>query len=356
MIIRGATMHLAHDESNRALFLELALRANAVICCRFSPRQKAQVVNLVKENGNMTLAIGDGGNDVSMIQAAHIGVGIRGKEGLQAARASDFQINKFRALKRLLLVHGRYSYLRTSFIAQYSYYKSFLFCFYQISFGFLSGFSGSTLFNSYCVAAYNTLLFFPIVTYCFDQDLPPDMLMKYPSLYSDCAKDKFFSRRTYLVWMARGFYQGLVGFSITYLTYSGGYLRSSGDPIDYDTLGAATFTSYLWVQTLTIISESKYLPKLSIWIIWGFHAFAYFSMLLSNSIVSLNGFSPYYATTNAILDPITWLDNLLIVVVSMFPVIAIQYYMFNYHPSKLDILRLRRIMDGSSAAKDQEAV
>ncbi len=80
-----------------------------------SPLQKALVVKLVKKNQkSILLAIGDGANDVSMIQAAHVGVGISGVEGLQAARAADVAISQFRYLKKLLLVHGAWSYTRLS--------------------------------------------------------------------------------------------------------------------------------------------------------------------------------------------------------------------------------------------------
>jgi phospholipid-transporting ATPase len=87
----------------------------AVICCRVSPLQKALVVKLVKKNTqSILLAIGDGANDVSMIQAAHVGVGISGVEGLQAARSADIAISQFKYLKKLLLVHGAWSYQRLS--------------------------------------------------------------------------------------------------------------------------------------------------------------------------------------------------------------------------------------------------
>ena len=101
------------DDFDKELLLQLAIKCEAVICCRVSPLQKALVVRLVKDGLNcMTLAIGDGANDVSMIQAADIGVGIRGEEGLQAVNSSDYAISQFRFLKRLLLVHGHWSYAR----------------------------------------------------------------------------------------------------------------------------------------------------------------------------------------------------------------------------------------------------
>ncbi|KAF8409211.1 hypothetical protein HHK36_005285 [Tetracentron sinense] len=156
----------------RETFTELAILSRTAICCRVTPSQKAQrvvrdegpqsllnqfpaklinsfrnvthqrlppedgimetLVELLKSCDYRTLAIGDGGNDVRMIQQADIGVGISGREGLQAARAADYSIGKFRYLKRLILVHGRYSYNRTAFLSQYSFYKSLLICFIQI--------------------------------------------------------------------------------------------------------------------------------------------------------------------------------------------------------------------------------
>ena len=102
-----------HDPFNKELLLQLAIKCEAVICCRVSPLQKALVVRLVKDGLKcMTLAIGDGANDVSMIQAADVGVGISGEEGLQAVNSSDYAIAQFRFLKRLILVHGHWSYAR----------------------------------------------------------------------------------------------------------------------------------------------------------------------------------------------------------------------------------------------------
>lgn len=101
------------DDKHKHLLLSLAMQCEGVVCCRVSPKQKAQVVKLVKDGlGVMTLAIGDGANDVSMIQAADVGVGISGEEGLQAVNSSDYAIAQFRFLKRLLLVHGHWSYAR----------------------------------------------------------------------------------------------------------------------------------------------------------------------------------------------------------------------------------------------------
>ena len=125
LIIDGKSLTYALEKDLEKLFLELAVMCKAVICCRVSPLQKALVVKLVKRNLKaILLAIGDGANDVSMIQAAHVGVGISGVEGLQAARSADVAIGQFRYLRKLLLVHGAWSYQRISKVILYSFYKN----------------------------------------------------------------------------------------------------------------------------------------------------------------------------------------------------------------------------------------
>ena len=128
-------------------FLKVIQKAKLVICCRVSPIQKAQVARLVSDSiGGVTLAIGDGGNDVSMIQTANVGVGIWGKEGTQAARASDFAIRSFALLPRLLFVHGRYAALRAELAMSTGFYKSIAFFFLQFLFSFYNKFSGTVSF------------------------------------------------------------------------------------------------------------------------------------------------------------------------------------------------------------------
>ncbi len=140
-------------------FLDLTLNSQAVVCCRVAPKQKALVVRMIKKNieGAITLSIGDGANDVSMIIEADVGVGIYGEEGTQAAMASDYAIGEFQCLKRLVLYHGRLNYLRIAEMILYFFYKNFLFTIPQFFFGFQSGFSGQTVFDDYFVSLYNLI-------------------------------------------------------------------------------------------------------------------------------------------------------------------------------------------------------
>uniref|UniRef100_A0A8C2D5K3 Phospholipid-transporting ATPase n=1 Tax=Cyprinus carpio TaxID=7962 RepID=A0A8C2D5K3_CYPCA len=142
LVINGHSLAFALESNMELEFLRTACICKTVICCRVTPLQKAQVVELVKKYKKaVTLAIGDGANDVSMIKAAHIGVGISGQEGMQAVLSSDFSFAQFRFLQRLLLVHGRWSYLRMCKFLRYFFYKNFTFTFVHFWYAFFCGFS-----------------------------------------------------------------------------------------------------------------------------------------------------------------------------------------------------------------------
>ncbi|XP_048360248.1 phospholipid-transporting ATPase ID-like isoform X1 [Sphaerodactylus townsendi] len=145
LVINGHSLAYALEGNLQLDLVRTACLCKAVICCRVTPLQKAQVVELVKRHKKaVTLAIGDGANDVSMIRAAHIGVGISGQEGMQAVLSSDFAFAQFRFLQRLLLVHGRWSYLRMCKFLAYFFYKNFAFTLVHFWYGFFSGFSAQT--------------------------------------------------------------------------------------------------------------------------------------------------------------------------------------------------------------------
>uniref|UniRef100_A0AAY4APW3 Phospholipid-transporting ATPase n=1 Tax=Denticeps clupeoides TaxID=299321 RepID=A0AAY4APW3_9TELE len=142
LVISGHSLAHALEADMEYEFVETVSVCKAVICCRVTPLQKALVIELIKRHKKaVTLAIGDGANDVSMIKTAHIGVGISGQEGIQAVLASDYSFAQFRFLQRLLLVHGRWSYLRMCRFLCYFFYKNFAFTMVHFWFGFFCGFS-----------------------------------------------------------------------------------------------------------------------------------------------------------------------------------------------------------------------
>lgn len=145
VIVSGESLtKILKNDKLREKFQELTESASVVLACRVSPKQKAEIVQMVRQvhPRDTTLAIGDGANDVNMITAAHVGVGISGLEGQQAARSSDYAIGEFKYLRNLLFVHGRESYRRNSYLVIYMFYKNILFVMPQFFYGFWSAFSG----------------------------------------------------------------------------------------------------------------------------------------------------------------------------------------------------------------------
>ncbi|KAM0749097.1 phospholipid-translocating P-type ATPase [Meredithblackwellia eburnea MCA 4105] len=218
LIIDGKSLSYALEKGLNKIFLELAVMCKAVVCCRVSPLQKALVVKLVKKNLQANLlAIGDGANDVSMIQAAHVGVGISGQEGLQAARSADVAISQFRFLKKLLLVHGTWSYQRLSKLILYSFYKNIALYMTGFWFSIQSSFSGQVLEESWTLTFYNVVFTVlpPFVLGVFDQFVGARMLDRYPELYTLGQRNKFFSVRIFWQWIASAVVHSFVIYAAT---------------------------------------------------------------------------------------------------------------------------------------------
>ncbi|KAM1194258.1 hypothetical protein ACFX15_020573 [Malus domestica] len=213
LVIDGKCLMYALDPILRVTLLNLSLNCNSVVCCRVSPLQKAQVTSMVKKGAKkITLSIGDGANDVSMIQAAHVGVGISGQEGMQAVMASDFAIAQFRFLTDLLLVHGRWSYIRLCKVITYFFYKNLTFTLTQFWFTFQTGFSGQRFYDDWFQSLYNVIFTaLPVIIVgLFDKDVSAALSKKYPELYKEGIRNAFFKWRVVAVWGFFSVYQSLI--------------------------------------------------------------------------------------------------------------------------------------------------
>ncbi|KDO32666.1 hypothetical protein SPRG_02367 [Saprolegnia parasitica CBS 223.65] len=212
MVIDGRTLTMVLENDIKYLFLAVAQQCKSVICCRCSPAQKAAVVRLVTEPtllwtpGNITLAIGDGANDVPMIQAASVGVGIGGKEGRQAVLSSDYSIAQFRFLKRLLLVHGNYSYKRIAKLILFSFMKNIALSLSNFFYAPAAKYSGILTYPGICFTMYNALFTtIPIVFIAmYNQDVPPTVLMQYPTLYRNGLESRSFNWTSFFGWCCLG--------------------------------------------------------------------------------------------------------------------------------------------------------
>ncbi|TID18852.1 phospholipid-translocating P-type ATPase [Venturia nashicola] len=205
VVIDGQTLTMIEETKTlKRLFFDLAIEADSVICCRASPSQKAKLVKAIRKRvkTSVTLAIGDGANDIAMIQEAHVGIGITGKEGLQAARTSDYAIAQFRFLTKLLLVHGRWNYIRTCKYIVGTFWKEVVFYLTQALYQRWCGYSATSLYEPWSLSMFNTLFTsLPVIfTGIFEKDLLPATLLAVPELYTKGQKNGGFNLRIYLGW------------------------------------------------------------------------------------------------------------------------------------------------------------
>ncbi|KAF2075144.1 hypothetical protein CYY_003534 [Polysphondylium violaceum] len=271
IVIDGSTLALALHPDLRYYFLQVAKTCESVVCCRCSPSQKAKVVNLVAErsflfgDGAITLSIGDGANDVPMIRKAHIGVGISGREGMQAVLASDFSIANFSMLKRLILVHGNRSYKRMTKLILYSFSKNIALSISQFWFGFFSGFSGQMIYFDFLFTLYNALFTsLPVLTLgTFDQDTKEEDLLNNPNLYRICQSNKPFSTLNFIWWVFIGMWQSAVTFFITFFVLQTATV-DGGKTLGLWSMGTAAYLYLVLIVNLQISFITRYWTKSNI--------------------------------------------------------------------------------------------
>ncbi|XP_065774594.1 phospholipid-transporting ATPase IK isoform X4 [Muntiacus reevesi] len=320
------TLRIAEKQRERA-FVELASRCQAVICCRVTPKQKALIVTLVKKYQNVvTLAIGDGANDVNMIKTADIGVGVAGQEGMQAVQNSDYVLAQFCFLRRLLLVHGRWSYMRVCKFLRCFLYKTLASMMVQIWFSFYNGFTAQPLYEGWFLALFNLLYSTLLVLYIglFEQDVSAERSLELPELYIAGQKDELFNYWVVLQAFAHGTATSLVNFFMT-LWIS----QDSAGPVslsDYQSFAVVVALSSLLSITMEIILITKYWTVLFLLAIFLSLCFYVVMTSLTQSLWLFKHFPktfPFlYADLNVLSQPHIMLVILLNVSLNTLPVLA----------------------------------
>ena len=229
VVIDGHALNVAGQGSTelRKLFDDVLLRVDSVICCRASPRQKSLLVRTIRSahptgsRCGLTLAIGDGSNDLAMLAEAHVGVGISGREGLQAARVADFSISQFRFLGRLLLVHGRWNYSRTASFVLWTFWKECFFYVATVLYQCFDGSTGTSLYENWSLTVLNTLFtsLCVIVPGVFEKELGADVLMAVPELYRYGQQARGLNLLKWARWMLAGTAEGTVVFLVCWAGY-----------------------------------------------------------------------------------------------------------------------------------------
>ncbi|WVF71294.1 hypothetical protein IAT40_006097 [Kwoniella sp. CBS 6097] len=344
LIIDGKSLTYALEKDCADVFLELAVMCKAVICCRVSPLQKALVVKLVKRSTDAPLlAIGDGANDVSMIQAAHVGVGISGVEGLQAARSADVAISQFRFLRKLLLVHGSWSYQRLTKLILYSFYKNITFALTLFWYSWFNDFSGQISFEGWSMSYYNVIFTIlpPLVIGIFDQFVSARMLDRYPQLYQLGQQNHFFTPVRFFYWVGNAFYHSVVLFIFSVLVFYNDLIASDGKNSGLWVWGTTLYLAVL----LTVLGKAALISdvwtKYTLAAIPGSFVFTMVALPLYAIIAPLLNFSLDYKG----IVPRLWADAAFYFCLILFPVVCLlrdyvwKYYSRTYHPTSYHIVQ-----------------
>uniref|UniRef100_A0A667YQ07 ATPase phospholipid transporting 11C n=1 Tax=Myripristis murdjan TaxID=586833 RepID=A0A667YQ07_9TELE len=277
------------DYHKKSLFLQICQNCTAVLCCRMAPLQKAQVMKMVKNSkgGPITLSIGDGANDVSMILEAHVGIGIKGKEGRQAVRNSDYAIPKLKHLKKLLLAHGHLYYVRIAHLVQYFFYKNLCFILPQFLYQFFCGYSQQPLYDAAYLTMYNICFTsMPILAYSLlEQHICIEVLLDNATLYREIAKNAMLRWRPFFYWTVLGVFHGLLFFFGVRYLFSNPALQDNGQVFGNWSYGTIVFTVLVFTVTLKLALDTRHWTWINHFVIWGSLAFYVFFSFFWGGII-----------------------------------------------------------------------
>ncbi|KAF9211787.1 hypothetical protein BGZ59_007609 [Podila verticillata] len=368
LVVNGESLaFVLGNEIFEEMFLKIGTSCHSVICCRVTPLQKALVVKLVRKKlHKVTLAIGDGANDISMIQAAHVGVGIEGMEGAQAARSSDFSFKQFKNLKRLLTIHGRYSYLRMSKIIFFSFYKSICLITVQFWWGFMNAWSGGALYDEHFLTLWNMVFtaLLPIATACFEKDVEEESIGKYPKLYKAVKDGLYWNTLTMAGWGIASFWHSGALFGSIYGTLQHGIVGPDSEAMDISMVSFFAGSLVLITVTLKMLLHITHYT-MPIFLALGISMAGYLLVFIGLEVVGLLE-SGVFSSLHTM--PFYYLGLLVIPVGCLLPDYTLAYCMRQYFPSDAQIVqedqRLARMKQagGSKNGKnvkgddDQEAM
>ena len=344
LVIDGQTLTVIEaDQAAKAMFTDVAVRAESVICCRASPSQKASLVKTIrtKVKGSVTLAIGDGANDIAMIQEAHLGIGIAGKEGFQAARTSDYSIAQFRFLLKLLLVHGRWNYIRICKYLLGTLWKETLFFLCQAMYQRWNGYTGTSLYEPWSLTMFNSLFTsLPVIFMgIFEKDLAASTLLAVPELYNIGRRNRGFSFFIYLRWATLAACEAVLVYFFVYEIYPTSPFSRDQELYAFGDLVFSACVIIISMKMLCIELHNKCVPT----------AIAFFLSVggwwLWNIILSVvYPFNPIYYVHHALLDRfgrsfLWWITLILVVTAACLVEVTIRTVKAALWPSDVDVFQ-----------------
>ncbi|OIW00929.1 hypothetical protein TanjilG_10007 [Lupinus angustifolius] len=332
LIIDGTSLvYILEKELELELF-DLATSCRVVLCCRVAPLQKAGIVDLIKSHtDDMTLAIGDGANDVSMIQTADVGIGICGQEGRQAVMASDFSMGQFRFLKKLLLVHGHWNYQRIGYLVLYNFYRNAVFVLMLFWYILCTAFSTTSALTDWSSVLYSVIYTSipTVIVGTLDKDLSHSTLFEYPKLYGAGHRHEAYNLQLFWITMVDMLWQSLVLYYVPIFTYK-------DSSIDIWSMGS------LWTISVVILVNVHLAMDIKNWVliihvaVWGSITIAYGCMVVLDSIPI---FPNYWTIYHLARSPTYWITILLITIVALLPRFICKAVKQTFWPSDIEIAR-----------------
>uniref|UniRef100_A0A7M4FWU5 ATPase phospholipid transporting 11C n=1 Tax=Crocodylus porosus TaxID=8502 RepID=A0A7M4FWU5_CROPO len=321
---REDRLHELLMEYHKKLLQEFP-KNSGVLCCRMAPLQKAQIVRMVKstKGSPITLSIGDGANDVSMILEAHVGIGIKGKEGRQASRNSDYAVPKFKHLRKLLLAHGHLYYVRIAHLVQYFFYKNLCFILPQFLYQFFCGFSQQPLYDAAYLTMYNICFTsLPILAYSL---LEQESDSPVPLLYRKISDNAMLQWKPFLYWTFLGAFEGLVFFFGVYFLFQNSSLEDNGKVFGNWTFGTIVFTILVFTVTLKLALDTRFWTWMNHFVIWGSLAFYVFFSFFWGGVIwpFLKQQRMYFVFAHMVTSLSAWLAIILLIFISLFPEILL---------------------------------
>ncbi|KAI5810829.1 hypothetical protein BZA77DRAFT_254260 [Pyronema omphalodes] len=342
LVIDGDALKLVLEDDLKMKFLLLCKQCKAVLCCRVSPSQKAAVCQMVKKGLDvMTLSIGDGANDVAMIQEADVGVGIAGEEGRQAVMCSDYAIGQFRFLSRLVLVHGRWSYRRLAEMTANFFYKNIVWTFALFWYQLFNSFDGSYLFEYTYILMYNlAFTSLPVILMgILDQDVDDKVSLAVPQLYRRGILRQEWTMLKFWVYMVDGIYQSIMCFFMTYLVY---YLGGFTSPTGRELNGREQMGVYVACAAIVVVNTYILINQYR-WD-WLFVLIIVISTLLVflwTAVYSqFKSVGSFYGAAGQVFGALSfWATMCLTVIVCLLPRMAAKVIQKLFFPRDIDIIR-----------------
>ena len=330
LLIEGKIIDFCLRKELKKLFFLTAIKSPCVICCRCSPTQKSQIVKKIKKyikKNERTCSIGDGGNDVPMILKADIGIGIVGKEGLQASLSSDFSIQKFEILNILLLWYGRLTYKNSAKMSNFIIHRGLIISFIQCIFSCIFYYNAVALYNGFLILGYSTLYtIFPAMSLLLDYDINYNDIIKFPSLYRGLLKGRELSIKNFLGWTWKSIFQAtIIMIGSIYLFTDNIFLK----------IVTITFSELIFAEVLNVYLVIKHFNFIIVCSLFGTCVIYLISLITLKNLLNIYSIFEFQTLKNiGIISFISW-----------FPIEVFNFIVRIYSGNEIEQYRAHEILD-----------